>query len=186
MKIYLDLLPEQRKQELKRKKTYRKILHEEVLFSLPIIVLIIILANVYYVLTVQRDAHVAAYSMEKTQDKYKQLDNYEQKFKEINAVSQDLVKIQSGHLHWTVLLSELSGATPDGVYMTDLSTKDYDVFLVGKARTREALLDFKNRLEKSECFQKVDVPLSNLVMKEDVDFQIDLTLKEDCLKSKQQ
>ncbi|HPX94066.1 MAG TPA: PilN domain-containing protein [Candidatus Moranbacteria bacterium] len=186
MKIYLDLLPEQRKQELKRKKIYRKILHEEILFSLPVIVFVIILANVYYVLAIQRNMHATAYLTEQAQDKYKQLEEYETKFKEINTVSRALVNIQSGHLYWTNLLNELSAITPDGVYIIDLSTKNYSVFLMGKAKTRDILIDFKNQLEKSECFEKVDVPLSNLVVKENVDFQIDLTLKDDCLKSKKQ
>ena len=43
MKIYLDLLPDYRKQEIKRKKTFHAILVEEMLFLAPIILLILIL-----------------------------------------------------------------------------------------------------------------------------------------------
>ena len=143
MKIYLDLLPEQRKQEIKRKKTFRSILREEVLFLFPIIAFIFILLNVYYVLILQRDSSSDVHTINQTQDKYQQLNVYEEKFKQINTLDQKLVKIKSGHIYWQQLLQKLSDVAPEGVYVSDLSTKDYKIFLVGKARTREDLLNFK-------------------------------------------
>jgi len=182
MKIYLDLLPQQRKQEIKRKKTFRSILREEVLFLFPVIAFIIILLNVYYVLTLQRDSSATGHKTEQSQDKYQQLSTYEAKFKQTNILDQKLVKIKTGHLHWQQIFQKLSDATPDGIYVSELSTKDYKVFMVGKAKTREDLLGFKEKLESVECFSDINVPLSNLVVKNDIDFQIDLTITENCLK----
>lgn len=183
MRIYLDLLPTERKQEIKRKKLFRGILREEFLFIIPVIVFIFILLNIYYVLTLQKDSMMSVQTMSQSQEKYRQLSTYEEKFKEANFINQALIKIQSGHLYWQKLFRELSNTTPDGIYVSDLSTKDFSVFLVGKARTREDLLGFKEKLESAECFETVNVPLSNLVVKDNVDFQIDLKIKEDCLKN---
>lgn len=184
MKIYLDLLPMQKKQEIKRKKIFGIILHEEFLFLSPIIVLIFILLNIYYVLTLQKDSSAAANQRKQSQDNYQQMNIYEEKFKQVNTLGQELVEIQSGHMYWQQPLQELSNIMPEGIYLSNISTKNYTIFLIGKARTREDLLGFKDKLDSSECFQDINVPLSNLVVKNDVDFQIDLTITEDCLKKK--
>jgi Tfp pilus assembly protein PilN len=145
---------------------------------------VFILLDIHYVLLLQKSALVEEYSMQQSQNKYQQLNVFEEKFKQVNVLDQQLAKIQTGHLNWYNLFSELSNRTPAGIYINDLSTKDYSVFLVGKAKTRDNLLEFKNQLESSPCFQNVNVPLSDLVVKTDVVFQIDLKITENCLKNK--
>lgn len=184
MKIYLDLLPKQRKDELKREKLFHKILRQELLFLFPIILLIIILCNIFYLLLFQRDALVSSGSQASQQGQYQEVGLYEDKFKQVNENATKLLKIQAGHLHWTPIFIKLSASTPDGITITDLSTKDFTIFLVGKARNREVLLSFKDSLEKDGCFSAINVPLSNLVLKDDIDFQIDLKINKDCLKKK--
>ena len=182
MKIYLDLLPKQRRNELKREIFFRKILHQEFLFLLPIIFFIAILCNIYYLLSVQHDISKVANSQVESQDKYQELNSYEEKFKQVNADSAKLIKIQSGHFHWTGILAKLNFATPNEITVTNFSTKDFKIFLVGKAKTRDVLLNFKDKLISDECFTDVNVPLSNLVVKDNVDFQMDFSIKPECLK----
>lgn len=182
MKIYLDLLPQQRKQEIKRKKLFRKILKGEAISLLPFIVLIVILLNIYYLLILQKNITVNAYSAQQSENKYQQLGIYEEKFKQVNVLIKTIGKIQAEHLHWQSFFQQLNDIMPAGIYLTDLSTKDYTVFLVGKAKTRDDLLNFKSSLEATACFKNVNIPLSNLVVKDDVDFQIDISINEDCLK----
>lgn len=182
MKIYLDLLPKDRKIELNRKKIFRVILREEFLFLLPVIFFIVILLDIHYMLSIKRDTSIMAKSLVESQDKYQELSSYEEKFKQVNDNSAKLTKIRSGHLHWAGIFTELSETMPEGISITDFSTKDYKVFLIGKAKSREILLSFKGSLETSGCFADVNVPLSNLVVKDDVDFQIDFSINSDCLK----
>ena len=182
MKIYLDLLPDYRKMEIKRKKTFRAILGEEILFLAPIVLLILILLNIYYVIVLQKNSSINENSLQQAQNKYQQLGTYQEKFKQVNDLDQVLSKIQSEHLHWINLFQNLSKAMPDNIQISNLSTKNYTVFLVGKAKTRDDLLNLKNKLEESSCFQNINVPLSNLVVKDNVDFQIDLVISKDCLK----
>jgi Tfp pilus assembly protein PilN len=182
MKIYLDLLPQQRKQEIKRRRLFRKILREEALFLLPFIVLIFILFSIYYILTIQKEITITAYSAQQSQEKYQQLETYEEKFKQTNVLMQAMKKIQLGHLHWQQFFQQLSEIVPDNIYISDLSTKDFTVFIIGKAKTRDDLLNLKNKLESAPCFKNINVPLSNLVVKNNVDFQIDISINENCLK----
>lgn len=182
MKIYLDLLPKQRKTKLKREKLFRRILHDEFLFLIPVALFIAILFNIYYLLTIERDISVAAKSQAESQDKYQEISSYEEKFKQVNDDSAKLLKIQAGHLHWAATFGKLSEVMPEGVSIVDFSTKDFKIFLTGKAKSRDALLSFKGKLDDDECFADVNVPLSNLVVRDNIDFQMDLSINQDCLK----
>lgn len=182
MKIYLDLLPQEKKKELKRKKIFRRILHEEIFFLMPLFVFIIILCNIYYLLNLQYGSVMTAGSLDAAQGKYQELSGYEEKFSNVNKSLDVLTKIQTSQLHWKNVLQSLSMVTPNGISINDLSTKNYQMFLVGKAKSRDDLLNFKSNLDTSDCFQSVNVPLSDLVVKNDVDFQIDFVINQDCLK----
>lgn len=184
MKIYLDLLPKERKQEIRRNKLFRTILRQEILFLLPLIVFVIILFNIYYLLSFEKASSIAAQSAAQSQDAYLELNKYEEKFKEVNEQTSALLKITVSQLHWDNVFKAMDSTTPDGIMITNFSTKDYAVFLVGKAKSRDILLNFKEKLESNDCFSAVNVPLSNLVVKDDVDFQLDFVVNEDCLKDK--
>jgi Tfp pilus assembly protein PilN len=182
MKIYIDLLPEERKNEIKRKKLLRLIVKQEVLFLFPLLVLIVIMLDIYWVLGIQRNSMIETGSLEQNQGKYKELSEYEDKFKEINTTTAILNKLQQSHLSWSNLIEVITKATPDGVYLTDFANKDYQIFLTGKAKNRESLIAYKEALIASGCADNVNVPLSNLVNKTDVDFQLDFMVKQECIK----
>ena len=93
-----------------------------------------------------------------------------------------LLEIQAGHLHWFHVLERLSADVPVGIRVENLATKNYNVYLIGQARSRDGLLEFKAKLEQDDCFETVNVPLSNLVVKENVDFQMDFLVKQNCLR----
>lgn len=182
MKIHIDLLPPHRKKEIKKRELFLKVLEDELLFIVPSIVLIAMLISIYYILTLQKNVILDAYNAQKSQKEYQQLEVYQGKFKQTNLLVQNINKIHSKHLYWLNFFNQFSKILPEDVYVTDISTKDFNVFLVGKAKNRDNLLDLKSKLEAEPCFKNINVPISNLVVKEDVDFQIDISINEDCLK----
>jgi Tfp pilus assembly protein PilN len=181
MKIYIDLLPKKIKDELKRKKLFRTILHEQFLFIIPILAFIAILFNIYYLLDSEKKSIIRAKSVAESQDNYQELSSYEEKFQQVNAITENILKIQNKHFHWLTIFGKMSANIPDGVTITDFSNKDFKIFLVGRAINRDTLLGFKDKLESDNCFENINVPLSNLVVKDNIDFQMDLAIKKDCL-----
>jgi hypothetical protein len=182
MKIYLNLLPQERKNEMARKKRFGMIVRDEILFLLPLLVFILILADTYYVMNLQRNSAAVEFTLQQSQGQYQELSMFDRKFREANGTVASLLKFQTGHLHWMRFLENLSGAAPDGISISDLSSKNFQIFLIGKAKTRDNLLKFKENIQNSDCFHDVNVPLSDLVVKENADFQIDFYVSEDCLK----
>lgn len=184
MRIYLDLLPRERKEERRKKKLFWKILRQEFRFIIPVVSFIAVLFATNVNLKIQMDSLGNVYSLENSRGGYRELKIYEEKFSEINSKISSISKFQEYHLHWARVFYELSALVPEGVFVSGLTTKDYQVSLVGKAKTRDDLLSFQEKIKSSGCFTEVDIPLSNLVSKENVDFQIDFKLQKNCLRNK--
>jgi len=184
MKIYLDLLPEERKEEIKKRKTFYMIIRKELRFFMPIVVFVAFLLAVNWNIKVQLEGLEKIYLLEQSQEEYKELQKYEDKFSDVNFRTSSISKFQDGHLYWSNVFYQLSELTPEGIYVSGIVTKDYTVSLAGKARTRDNLLTFQEKIGSSNCFENLNTPLSNLVSREDVDFQIDFEVKTNCFKNK--
>lgn len=182
MQIYLDLLPEDRKVELKKKKLFRAVIFQEVKLLVPVVFFATVLAVINFNLKTQFEIAMSSRSQNDSQEQYQEMKIYEEKFREINQKVTTFSNFQGKHLHWSKFFLEFTRLVPQNVYLNSLTTKDYQISLSGKAKNRDDLLAFQEKLKSSQCFSGVEVPLSNLVSKQDVVFQIDLNVKPECLK----
>jgi hypothetical protein len=185
MKIYLDLLPGDRRKKLIRKRNFRVIMEQEFLLFFPIAVFVIILANVYLLLKIQKENIALSGEQQSSQGKYQELNEYENEITRANKDVENIRRIQKEHLSWSGVFSEFEKIVPQGISVEEMSTKDYKIFVVGKAATRENLVKLKEGLEVGKCFSEANMPLSNLVSKENIEFQLDFSVSRDCLISKQ-
>ncbi|HMN19579.1 MAG TPA: hypothetical protein PKA31_03230 [Candidatus Moranbacteria bacterium] len=181
MDISLDLLPVQRKQELRRARIFRMLVREQAVFLLPLLMFIGILGGVVLVLKTDQQSVISAGAMGEGQGQFQELKVFEEEFQRTNDSVERIMKMEKAHLHWSRALRDLGRLLPQGAIVSELSTKDYTVMLRGKAKTREDLLSLKSALEGYGCAENVQVPLSNLVSRTDVEFQVDFTLKKECL-----
>lgn len=118
-----------------------------------------------------------------SQKNYQELQKYEQAFKETNTRSAEILQVDGAHLQWSKVIDAINKVVPDGVYLTDLGTSDLKISLTGKARTREEFLVFQRALQGEACFINVNTPLSNILSKEKVDFQVDFEVTDQCIKT---
>jgi len=181
MKIYLDLLPEEKKEEIKRKRKFFKIIHNEFLFLIPISAFFLILMTINLSLEMKAKELGASVNSNSSQKDYKELEEYEDKFNQINSKISNISKIQSSHLNWLSIFYKISNNIPENVYISDLVTIDYQVSLAGKAKTRDDFLKMQDNIKSDDCFFNINVPLSSLVSKKDVEFQINFDVKKECL-----
>ncbi len=183
MRIYLNLLPPEKKQEISKKKRARAIIKQEIMLAFPLVVFIAFLFCLNLILKIQEDGFDQLYAMEQSKEEYRRLKSYEDKFQEVNEKSGRLSELETKHLRWSRVLASLEKSLPAEIKITDLSSKDYKILLAGKADKRENLLKFQENIINSECFENAEIPLSNLVIRENVEFQIDFEVKEKCLLS---
>lgn len=182
MKINLNLLSAQRIEAIKESKKMRIILKWGVEIMGILLVVFILLLNINYILKTNLNFTVENFGKNGLDSKYAEMERYGQKIKELNSKTQDIKDIQEGQIYWSKLFLKLNGILNSDVILTNFSNKDFAIFLVGKAKTRDALVSLKNSLENEECFQDINLPLSNLVSRDNVTFQIEFIVKEECVK----
>ena len=79
------------------------------------------------------------------------------------------------------LIEDIAGERVPGIFMTSFSwKKNKDVYVLsaqGIANNRQELIAFRDNLDGSGSFSLVDLPLSNLTVDKNINFQITLTPK---------
>jgi hypothetical protein len=183
MEIKINLLPPYRKEEILQGKRIRTVVKLEGLVFFVAVIFFGFLVSFAYILKLDFYSVPDDSNSKNNHDQYEKIKNYDDEFSKINLQLASAIKMKKDQLYWSILLEKLSEKTPEGIEISNLSTKNYAVFLAGKAGNRDSLLSFKGNLEKEGCFTDVNLPLSNLVSKENIDFQMDLKIKEDCIKS---
>jgi len=183
MRTYINLLPEGKREEIQKEKNFRTIIGQEIGLTFPIVFLVVLLLVMNFVLKIQTESADAIFQNNQSLKGVRELKVYEDKFKEVNTKLTLVSKMQDSHLEWVGALTKLSHLFPEGVYLNGIATKEYRLFLIGKAQKREDLLKLQDSISASECFANLNAPLSNLVSKKDIDFQIDFDVKKECLKA---
>ncbi len=183
MKTLLNLLPEENKKDIQRKLHFRFFLWQIfLLFALEVLYMGI-LVGTYVVLDSQlQSLKNMKQQDEKVRGEQTTLSLYQQKFKDTNTSTEVVGRIEKNHLFFTQVFSLLDELLPEGIVVDHLTTKDYTVLLTGKATKRDDLLTFDARLKESLCVENINVPISNLFSQDNIDFQIDFGIKEECLK----
>lgn len=184
MEIKLNLIPQSKKNEIARSGKLRRILRWEMSLTFILVIFFALLISLDYLLQMNLD--VQASEMENGQNKtrYEKISELDEHFKEINAKVSFSESIQSDQLYWSNMFRKLNAAMPDGISVVKMANKNYKFFLAGTADTRDVLVAMKTNFSQEPCFADVNLPLSSLVSKENVDFQIEFTVKEECLKNK--
>ena len=93
---------------------------------------------------------------------------------EANGTLRAIRELQRESFGWTSALAEIFALVPENVTLASLTVDrgGNTVILRGRAQTRDALLQFRERLEANPLLKSVSVPLSSLTLRENVDFEI--------------
>jgi len=181
MKIKLNLIPEYKKEEISQGVVFLKIMRWNIEFSFVYISFILILFAMGYILKLNLLTNEIQLNPNNIA-KYSEFKQYDTEIKEMNGKVEEIKKIQSGQLYWTKFFAKLNELVTDGIIIDNIATKDYRILLVGKSTNRDNLITFKEKIETDNCFADVDLPLSYLVPRENLDFQINFSLKKECLR----
>ncbi len=173
-----NLLPEEQK----------KILRQAYLFRVATVVLLAIFASVVVALAGLLPAYFATtYKMAILEEEVKGLRNVASEKKEGELLTASMQDINSK----LEMLEKWSKEVPaykdmlkaieergKGVVITTLvyDRKNASIVLSGTADERDNLLAFKTGLENSGKFKAVNLPVSNLAQKEDIDFSLTISL----------
>lgn len=179
--IKLNLIPPYKKEEIEQSSKLLAVLGWEIKLSGILLVFVSMLLSINYILQLNLTSMSANFGSGNN-DQIKKLIEYDDKIKEINAKVSETMKVQNGQLKWDNLFLKLNENFPESIELKSITTENYAILLSGVAQKRDELIAFRDKLEKEGCFSEVDLPLSNLVMKENIDFRINFNIESDCLK----
>jgi hypothetical protein len=182
MRILLNILPEEKKMVTERRTRFRFFVWQVfLLFSLELFYLGI-LSGMYLVLDFERGhQEMLGQDFDRYRDEEKKLKMFEEKFQTTNAMTDAVFSIDRNRFYFTNVFLLLDQYTDEKITFERVSTKEYQVFITGVADTRDDLLAFDEKLKGEKCFSKVNLPLSNLLTQENVNFQMDVMLDEKCM-----
>ena len=184
MEIKINLIPPYRKKEIFEAKRLKTAIKLEIFSTTIILLFFAFLWSINYILKLNMDSVSANIEMDKNRSQYEKIQKLEDEFVQANAKVSEIASLKKDQMYWSNLPVKLSDNVTEGITIEEVANKDYNVFLVGKADDRDNLIKFKEKISQEQCFSDVNLPLSNLVSKNNVDFQMDFKIKEDCLKNK--
>lgn len=80
--------------------------------------------------------------------------------------------------HWGVI-SQINQIMPAGIILKELSVDEANLRIKGTAVRREDLLELEEKLKKSQNFENVESPISNIVSGTNAEFEITATIKNE-------
>jgi len=108
-------------------------------------------------------------------------ESLEKSTRELNTQLNTIESIQKEYVKWSNLLTELTKVVPGGVKLNsiELNKNSKKVNITGVSKNREVLLEFQNNLKNLNYFTNITSPISNLLVRENVEFQFTGELSQD-------
>lgn len=167
--ITLNLIPPLQKKELRLLRVFIVIKNVIIYLLLYVTVAAIILLCAKLILQNNFNQVVADYNLN---NRTGQL--LGQEIKQFNQKLINIQTIQADYTAWSEFLISVNELLPNDVvlYNITLDKQTKEIQISGRAKTRQALLDYQQKLNASAYLEKVEIPLSTLLEKENIDFTI--------------
>jgi Tfp pilus assembly PilM family ATPase len=111
---------------------------------------------------------------------YPDIDEKENFIQNLNSITSASKEIISATINWSILLDEINLRTINGITISNFSVISINekISMVGIAKDRETLNQFKKLLQESTYITSVELPITNLGQKADIPFSVSFNLKD--------
>lgn len=182
MKIFLNLLPPERKTDIVRQFYWRFFLGQWFIFFLISLIAVLVMGALYLRVHFDGKQYQAVSSGQITTQHQAEYSRYEEKFEATNRAVRSANGFLALHTSFSELLRHIESILPPNTKIEKISTQSYKVFLTGTADTRDTFLALQENIKNHSCFESVTTPLSNLFSETNVQFELDFTVKPECLR----
>lgn len=182
MKIFLNLLPPERKAKIVSQFYWRYFLGQWFLVFLIACMALLIMTALYFRVHLEKKQQQLAGAAKASTEHQVEYARYEEKFESTNTSVQSANNFLSLHTSFSDLLRRIEELLPPNTKIEKISTKSYQVFLTGTTDTRDTFLTLQENIKKDACFESVNTPLSNLFSETNVQFEIDFLVTAECLR----
>lgn len=171
LKITLNLLPPQKKEALRQGFVLAYVQTMVFLFCLIAVLIAAGLVPVRLMLGADHEA-----LLRQTAPESDEFTVSVAEIRDINAFLKRVDGLQTGFVPWSSALGGITELAPAGVRLESLQLMSPNLVVVsGTAATRADLLAFQQKLSAAPFLSKVDSPLSNILQRQNVRFEIETT-----------
>ncbi|MFA6306306.1 MAG: PilN domain-containing protein [Patescibacteria group bacterium] len=167
--LTLNLISEELKKEIKLRHLYLFIKKINLTLIIITIVIAIILLAAKTILQLKFNDVVDQTTLVTRNNQ-----GYNDKIKGINSKIDFVATIQNGFIPWSNLLKTVADITPEDVslYYLKINSEEKTIKINGRADLRDSLLNFKQKMETTTIFENIDLPVKNILEKENINFEI--------------
>jgi len=179
--INLNLLSLKDKEKIKIEKNFLLIKNVVFVVSLALAIIIVSLLSTRIILNIYIKDFDKTIENEEILLSSTKRASLEKSTKDLNSQLNTIESIQKEYVKWSNLLTELTKIVPGGVKINslELNKNNKKVNITGVSINREVLLEFQNNLKNSNYFTNITSPISNLLVRENVEFQFTGELSQD-------
>lgn len=171
--LKLNILPEEFKKEIKLFSVYSIVRN--------IILLLVFLTATSGIIFLLGDAALQVYidnsGFTKTimQNSFQ---NLNERVKNAESKINYVLNIQENAINWSKLLEDIMDKTNDNISFSKITInrEKYQLNLFGHAESRPDLIKLKKEFENSDSYLSIDFPIQNILEKNDIDFDMLITI----------
>lgn len=181
MKTFLNILPPEKKEDLLLAHRYHVILLRESGVLFLIVFFGVLLSVIWGLLALNEKIASQNFQEKKQKDaSYTEIALYEKTFSRVQDLIPKAESVVRDQKIGSRALRALEEAVPDSGFIDSVTVSSGGIKVAGRFDTREKLLDFQERLRSQSCFSDVVLPWSQMAQKENVDFEITITVRPEC------
>ena len=182
--ITINLLSSQEKKDISYEKNNFSIIGSFIILGFVLVLLSLVLVTIK---DLQKNSLSALASETKNIEKFLNQESNQQvesKIKEINYYLNAIKQIETDRTDFSKSLTEIANLTVNEVRLYDIKLNKIDKSfeISGNASKRDDLLKFTDNLEKSDYFENIESPSSNLISPTNINFKISGKLTDKALK----
>ena len=167
--LHLNLISEKLKQNIKLRYIY-KILKRTIFLLIVITIFVAIIFLVSKIILQNSFNKI----VEQTTLITKNSQGRNTKIREINIKINYVDEIQNNYIEWSYLLEDLAKNINNNIIfnLIKIDREEKTIELKGIAKSRDSLLLLKDGLDDSDMFININFPISNILEKKDINFEI--------------
>jgi len=167
--LQLNLISEELREDIKLRHIYKML--KRAIFFLMIITIFIAIIFLISKIILQNSFNKI---VEQTTLITKSSQGRNTKIREINTKIDYVDEIQGDYIEWSYLVEDLAKNINNDVTFNSIkiNREEKNIDLKGVAKSRDSLLLLRQGLDNSSMFANIDFPISNILEKEDINFEI--------------
>lgn len=182
MKIKLNLLPKIKEKKLRHKRILRFVVIQEIMIVFVTLLFFGAVIGLDAIAKLKLNEVDQQLSNSGNSKDYAEMIKYESKFKETKENVKLINNLQKNDINWLIVFDKLAQICPQDILFNSITGDGYDLTIGGNAKNRDVLINMKEIMEKDACFKNIDIPLSNVVLRENIEFELKFNVDEKCIK----